>query len=68
MCVVLLALSPRWNTSFFTLENPAHRLRTLRNEHVLPLLSQEESPREVNEKKNKEATGKRESKREREGE
>lgn len=68
MCVVLLALSPRWNTSFFTLENPAHRLRTLRNEHVLLLLSQEESPREVNEKKNKEATGKRESKREREGE
>lgn len=68
MCVVLLALSPRWNTSFFTLENPAHRLRTLRNEHVLPLLSQEESPREVNEKKNKEATGKRESKREREKE
>lgn len=50
MCVVLLALSPRSNTSFFTLENPAHRLRTLRNEHVLVLL-EEESPREVNERK-----------------
>lgn len=67
MCVVLLALSPRWNTSFFTLENPAHRLRTLRNEHVLALL-EEESSREVNERKKKKTERQKDRERERERE
>ena len=54
MCVVLLALSPRWNIEFFlffffffffTPENRAHRLRTLRNEHVLDSTRARESSR-----------------------
>lgn len=46
------SLVPALEHEFFTLENPAHRVRTLRNEHVLALL-EEESPREVNETKRK---------------